>query len=73
MKYWESRCHPITPYGEPLALMVTSALERCGSITALVDGSMTPIVVMSLSMITTFSDTSGILSANIVSEMVATV
>lgn len=73
MKYWESRCHPITPYGEPLALMVISALERCGSITALMDGSVTPTVVMSVSVISTFSATSGTLSANTVSEMMAIV
>lgn len=73
MKYWESRCHPITPYGEPLALMVNSALARCGSITALMDGSTTPTVVTSISMIATFSASSGILSANTISEMVATV
>lgn len=73
MKYWESRCHPITPYGEPLALMVTSALARCGSITALVDGATTPTVVTSVSTIITFSASSGILSANTVSEIVATV
>lgn len=73
MKYWESRCHPITPYGEPLALMVTSALARCGSITAPTDGATTPTVVTSVSTIATFSASSGTLSANTVSEMVAIV
>lgn len=73
MKYWESRCHPITPYGEPFALMVTSALARCGSITALTDGATTPTVVMSVSTMATLSASSGMLSANTVSEMVAMV
>lgn len=66
----DSICHSITPCGESLGKMLSTALALSGSMTAPFVVSSTPTVVTWVSVISTASESSATLSARIVRVIV---